>query len=213
MAAMRIKICGITSEQDALLATDLGASAVGLNLYARSPRQVPLDVARRIVRALPPFVEPVALFVNEPLDHVFATADRLGVRMLQWHGEGHPVCPNLAHRFIPAFQVRDAAALEQVTRYLARCRELDCMPAAVLVDGHAPGEYGGTGQVAPWQLLAEFRPDVPLILAGGLTPENVAEAIRVVRPYAVDVASGVEARPGVKDPEKLKRFVENARQA
>jgi phosphoribosylanthranilate isomerase len=92
-------------------------------------------------------------------------------------------------------------------------RALDRRPAAVLLDGHVPGQYGGTGRAAPWELLAEFRPGVPVILAGGLTPENVAEAVRVVRPYGVDVAGGVEAAPGRKDPEKIRRFLANAREA
>jgi phosphoribosylanthranilate isomerase len=212
MSAVRVKICGVTGEADALLAAELGADAVGLNFYPRSPRLVPAAVAARIVRALPPFVEPVALFVNEPLEAAFAAARALGaLRTVQWHGERPEACPDPSWRFIPAFQVRDADDLERVRRYLDDCRERDRLPAAVLIDGHVPGQYGGTGAAAPWRLLAEFRPDVPLILAGGLTPENVAEAVRLVRPYAVDVASGVEQSPGKKDPEKIRRFVDAVR--
>ena len=103
--------------------------------------------------------------------------------------------------------------LQGIARYLDRCRSLELLPAAVLVDAHVSGQYGGTGQTLPWDLLADFRPGVPLILAGGLTPENVAEAVRLVRPYAVDVASGVELSPGRKDAEKMRRFIGSAREA
>jgi phosphoribosylanthranilate isomerase len=214
MSILRVKVCGITTEADACLAAALGADAVGLNLYPKSPRSVTAAVAGRIVRALPPFIEPVALFVNEPLAEVFPVVRDLGaVRTVQWHGDHPEANPEPAMRFIPAFAVRDADSLGRVRSYLDFCRELDQMPAAVLLDGHAAGLYGGTGRAAPWELLAGFQPGVPVILAGGLTPENVAEAVRAVRPYAVDVASGVEASPGVKDAEKLRRFLANAHEA
>ena len=214
MSALRIKICGITNEADALQTATLGADALGLNFYPRSPRYVSPAVAARIVRALPPFVEPVALFVNEPLQRAIEVARQLGpIRTVQWHGEHPETCGEAAVRFIPAFQVRGAEDLARVRRYLEFCHDLDRMPAAVLIDGHISGLYGGTGQAAPWELLADFRPGVPLILAGGLTPENVAEAVRAVRPYGVDVASGVESAPGRKDAEKVRRFIEQARDA
>jgi phosphoribosylanthranilate isomerase len=132
---------------------------------------------------------------------------------VQWHGETPEVCSDPNFRFIPAFQVRDADGLAQVRRYLMLCQRVGQLPAAVLIDGQATGQYGGTGQPAPWKLLADFQLQVPLILAGGLTPENVAEAVRLVRPYGVDVASGVEAEPGRKDPEKILRFIAAAREA
>jgi phosphoribosylanthranilate isomerase len=103
--------------------------------------------------------------------------------------------------------------LQAITRYLDVCRLRGALPSAVLVDASVPGQYGGTGRQAPWHLLATFRPGVPLILAGGLTPDNVAEAVRLVRPYAVDVASGVESAPGHKDPDKVRRFIDKAREA
>ena len=114
---------------------------------------------------------------------------------------------------IVAFVVRDQNSLQDIAGYLHRSRTLGQVPDAILVDAHVPGQYGGTGRVAPWDLLADFRPGVPLILAGGLTPDNVAEAVRIVRPYGVDVASGVEQQPGVKDAEKMRRFIGNAREA
>jgi phosphoribosylanthranilate isomerase len=212
--AVRIKICGVTSEADAEQAALLGADAVGLNFFAKSPRCVDHTRAEAILRRLPPFVEPVGLFVEQPLREVFEVVNRFArIRTIQWHGERRELCDAYPFQFIPAFPVRDRQSLVTITRYLDMARGLNCLPAAVLVDAHVPGQYGGTGQVAPWELLADFRPGVPVILAGGLTPDNVAEAVRIVRPYGVDVASGVEARPGVKDVEKLRRFIANARAA
>src|SRR5262249_44763836 len=135
------------------------------------------------------------------------------VRTVQVHGGEPEVVAAFPYRFVPAFQVRDEGDLERIEAYLAVCREMACLPAALLLDGHAPGLHGGTGRTAPWGLLANFRPGVPIVLAGGLTPDNVAEAIRTVRPYAVDVASGVESAPGVKCPDKVRAFLEQARAA
>ncbi len=214
MAAVRVKICGITNETDAQAAVRCGADALGLNFFARSPRFVPEERALAIIRDLPPFVEPVVLFVNELFDHMLEVLGRLPpVTTVQVHGDKLPPCPAAPFRFIPAFGVKDAGSLVSIITYLDECRREGQLPAAVLVDAHVPGVYGGTGQTAPWQLLRDFEPGVPLILAGGLTPENVAEAIRTVRPYAVDVAGGVEKRPGEKDPDKMRRFIENARAA
>jgi phosphoribosylanthranilate isomerase len=210
---VRIKICGITSEEDAIAAADLGADAIGLNFYPGSPRFVSDELAIRIAETLPPFVEPVALFVNEPIGRIVERVRRLGaVRTIQWHGDD-PEPPPQNYHFIPAFQVRGRNDLAVVSRYLERCREARRLPSAVLVDGHSPGQYGGTGQPAPWELLADFHPGIPLILAGGLTPENVADAIRLVRPYGVDVAGGVETSPGRKDADKMRRFIDRARGA
>jgi phosphoribosylanthranilate isomerase len=211
---LRIKICGITSALDACQAARLGADAVGLNFYRHSPRCVDPTAASQILQTLPVFVDAVGVYVNEPIDQIVTHAGRLGrIATLQWHGDDPPLPLPGQFRFIPAFPIRDIRSLEQVARYLHRCRQADCLPAAVLLDAHVPGEYGGTGQTAPWGLLAGFHPEVPLILAGGLTPENVGEAVRLVRPYAVDVASGVESAPGRKDTETIRRFIDNARAA
>lgn len=209
---VRIKICGITSVVDALEAARLGADAIGLNFYAGSPRFVEEAKAAAIAAALPAFTEPVGLFVNESLEHIKSVMARLGLRTFQWHGDRPEPCI-LSLRMIPAFAVRDAASLEQIQRYLDRCRERTSLPAAILVDAHVASLHGGTGQVAPWDLMADFKPEVPLILAGGLTPDNVAEAIRRVRPYGVDVASGVESSPGKKDWDTMRRFIDQARGA
>src|SRR5262249_22125486 len=150
-------------------------------------------------------VEPVAIFVNELPSHVERVALELGFQTVQVHGQ-HAEVPQ-GVRLIPAFGVRDQASLTQITTCLERLRAVGASPAAILVDAHVPGMHGGTGQTAPWHLLAGFDAGVPLILAGGLTPDNVGAAIRIVRPYAVDVASGVESAPGRKDPEKVRRFI------
>ena len=211
---IRIKICGVTTASDAHEAARLGADAVGLNFYEKSPRRIDPSEVENVLHALPPFVEAVGVFVNRPLCEIFAF---LGpwrrLRTVQWHGEGCEPGDGRPYRLIPAFPVRDATSLEAVTRHLDACRAAGALPAAVLLDGHAPGQYGGTGRTAPWEMIAAFRPGVPILLAGGLTPENVAEAVRVVRPYAVDVASGVESAPGRKDVEKMRRFIAAAREA
>lgn len=210
---VRVKICGITSPADAETAAHSGADAIGLNFYAKSPRHITAETARAIMDAMPPFVEPVALFVNEAVAEMRRMADEIRVRTIQVHGDHHEVLPPGSTRWIPAFSIPDAAALSQVTSYLETLRSVGASPAAVLVDAHVPGMFGGTGQTAPWRLLAGFDPGVPVILAGGLTPENVADAIRIVRPYAVDVASGVENAPGRKDGEKVRRFIDAVREA
>jgi phosphoribosylanthranilate isomerase len=212
----RIKICGVTSVADATAAARAGADAIGLNFYAPSPRCITEDTACDILRSLPPFIETVMLAVKETWQAALARHARLpGVGAVQMHGDTiEPCLPGANVRWVPAFPVRSADSLPSIETLLSRCRTNgDAMPAAVLVDAHVPGEYGGTGRTAPWDLLEGFDPGVPLILAGGLTPENVGDAVRRVRPYAVDVASGVESRPGVKDPEKLWRFVEAVRNA
>jgi phosphoribosylanthranilate isomerase len=212
---VRIKICGVTTPGDAAHAACCGADAIGLNFYDKSPRHVdPLNVPA-ILRTLPAFVEPVGIYVGLRLTAVAEHAARFGLRSVQWHGENadrDAGSPPL-HRLIAAFAVREREDLDAISRYLDACRELGSLPAAVLVDAQAAGQYGGTGKTAPWHLLADLQLDVPLILAGGLTPDNVTEAIRLVRPYGVDVASGVETRPGIKDPDKVRRFVDNARAA
>jgi phosphoribosylanthranilate isomerase len=211
---VRVKICGVTSPEDARAAALAGADAVGLNFYPKSPRYVERQVATSILRSLPPFVEAVGVFAGEGPEGMVGHLRALSrVTTIQAHG-GWTLPEAVApYPLILAAAVEDGDSLAQLTSYLTRCRSTGHSPAAVLVDARVAGLYGGTGRKAPWHLLADFRPGVPLILAGGLTPENVAEAICVVRPYGVDVASGVEGSPGAKDPERMRRFVENARAA
>ena len=350
---VKIKICGVTNVTDAVSAADLGADAVGLNFFKGSPRFLSMKKAAEIVSELPPFVDAVAVFVNEPIGSIKKMMAELGLRTCQWHGgdrkptpakgdftlndfrekfvqvaqmdrpgdmtdmtpglgdlvpEGEDpdqafnrivamidamtdeerddpdsisparyreialasscepddlrqfllqfkqvqklmqqmasmsmwqklkliagfgkvgqfdsarasIDPSISRRgvhplrVIPAFTVRDRQSLQAITDYLDVCARRDQPPAAILVDAHVPGSFGGTGQTLPWELLADFSPGVPLILAGGLTPDNVARAIRMVRPYAVDVASGVESSPGKKDAELMKRFIDEAHSA
>jgi phosphoribosylanthranilate isomerase len=211
---LRIKICGVTEPGDAIQAAHFGADAIGLNFYPPSPRCVPLERADAILEVLPPFVESVGVFARDPFSTVAVTLSRLpGLHVVQWHGENCEPASACPLPLVPAFPVSDPPSLDAIRSYLARCRDLGRLPAAVLVDAHVPGLHGGTGRTAPWELLADFHPEVPLILAGGLTPDNVAEAVRQVRPYAVDVASGVESAPGRKDPAKVRRFIEAAREA
>jgi phosphoribosylanthranilate isomerase len=214
MVVPRVKICGITTVEDALTASALGADAIGLNFHEPSPRAVPPAAVEGILRALPPFLEAVGVFVNEPLREVFQTLNAFGrIHTVQWYGDKPELCDVFPFQWIPTFPVRDAACLRVITSYVELCRGLNKLPSAIAVDAHVPGQYGGTGRLVPWGLLADFQPGVPLILAGGLTPENVVEAIQIVQPYALDVASGVESSPGRKDAEKMRRFIDNARAA
>jgi phosphoribosylanthranilate isomerase len=207
-----IKICGITNELDAILAVKLGAHALGLNLYPGSKRFVASAVATKIAAGLPSSVEAFTVVVNEPIENAIRLALPIG-RILQWHGDEPPLPPGPPWHFVPAFSVADAGSLQVVKSYCARCAANNRPLRAILLDGHAKDQYGGTGQTAPWHLIADSGIEVPIILAGGLTADNVAEAIRVVRPYGVDVASGVESSPGRKDPEKMRRFIEAVRSA
>ncbi|MHB1421671.1 MAG: phosphoribosylanthranilate isomerase [Gemmataceae bacterium] len=211
---VRVKICGVTTEADAQQAAQLGADAIGLNFYEGSPRCIDLNTAQFLLRDLPPFVAAVGVFVDVPVRKAFKHIQVLGrISTIQWHGKDRELSDCFPYHLIAAFSVRDAASLQGIERYLDACRVVSRIPSALLLDGHAHGQHGGTGQKAPWRLLASFRPDVPIILAGGLTADNVAEAIRIVRPYGVDVASGVESAPGRKDAEKMRRFLGNAREA
>lgn len=211
---VRVKICGVTTAEDARQAVSLGVDAIGLNFYAGSPRCIESSIARSILSELPPFVTAVGVFVEVPINKIVETLPSLGrITVVQWHGKNPESSACFPFHFIPAFAVRDSASLDAVERYLDACREVGHLPSALLLDGYARGQHGGTGQTAPWQLLESFRPGVPIILAGGLTPDNVAEAIRIVQPYGVDVASGVESAPGRKDADKMRRFLANAREA
>ena len=208
--APRLKICGITSLDDARHAVEAGAWAIGVILWHGSPRACPLPEAERIARALRRRAEVAGVFVNTPLDEVVAVAEGVGLTMLQLHGdEGPAFCAEAARRtgakVVKARRIRlraDVAALE------AFHTDLHLADAYVAAD-----RFGGTGQTLDWSLLRERRSRVPLILSGGLTPANVGDAIAAVRPYAVDVASGVEARPGVKDPAKVDAFAAAVRAA
>ncbi len=196
----RIKICGITNLEDARLAADLGAQAVGFIFYEKSPRFIRPAVAQNIVAQLPPLVLTVGVFVNAPLSEVREIAAQVRLDWLQLHGEEPPdYCGQLDRNLIKAVRLREAAALSGLAAYQGLVR-------AFLADTYQSGVAGGTGKTGNWELAAKVKDYGPLILAGGLTPENVAAAIRQVQPWAVDVASGVEAAPGRKDPARLRAF-------
>lgn len=200
----RVKICGITTVADALAAADAGADAVGLNFWPGSKRYVPPAAARDIVRALPPFVAAVGVFVNAGRDELLRAADASGVRVLQLHGDEPPeLCASLPLPVVKAIRVADARALAALAAYEV---------SAFLLDSPSAG-FGGSGRAFDWSLAAAAADAARVVLAGGLDPGNVAEAVRTVRPWAVDVASGVERSPGVKDPEKVRRFIQQAKEA
>jgi phosphoribosylanthranilate isomerase len=197
----RVKICGITNWNDARLSVDLGASALGFNFYPPSPRAISPSDAWSIIRRLPPFVEAVGVFVNWAPQAVDALARALCLGSVQLHGgeaAGDLVELVRNHCVIKAVPVGSGFRLDGLSRY--------GLADALLLDGFAPDLHGGTGRTVDWKLARAARRYGRIILAGGLTPENVVEAIRVAEPFAVDVASGVEKRPGRKDPERLKEF-------
>jgi phosphoribosylanthranilate isomerase len=197
---IRVKICGITSVEDARLAVALGAAAIGLVFWPESPRCVEIAQAREIVRSLPAFVTAVGVFVNqEDADRI---AERVGLHTLQLHGD-EPAASYRDARLpvIKAVAVRDSSALEAAR---------DVPPSAtVLLDAHDPEKRGGTGRRIDWAVAAEIAAQRPVILSGGLTPANVRDAVAEVRPYAIDVSSGVESAPGRKDPAKLRALFES----
>jgi phosphoribosylanthranilate isomerase len=200
----RVKICGITRLEDALEAVRLGADALGFNFWPGSKRFIAPAEARRIIRALPPLVTTVGVFVDPSHDEAVAAAAVSGVQVLQLHGDESPeACRAFQLPVVKALRVAGPEALAEVARY----RGL----AGILLDAASPG-YGGSGLTFDWSIAREAATRVPLLLAGGLVPENVGEAVRAVRPWAVDVASGVESSPGVKDPEKLARFIRAAKE-
>lgn len=195
----RVKICGITTWEDARLAVDLGACALGFNFYPPSPRAISPADAWSIIRRLPPFVEAVGVFVDWPPLVVgpLARAVRLGA--VQLHGMESPQDVaelRRTRRVIKAIRVRKGFHVRSLRHY----RGAD----AILLDGFAVGLHGGTGRTIDWELARDAGRFGRIILAGGLVPENVAEAVRIARPYAVDVATGVEKRPGHKDPAKMR---------
>lgn len=202
----RIKICGITRVEDALAAAALGVDAIGLVFAARSPRRVPLEAAGAIARALPPFVACVALFMDDDPAFVRATVEALAPDLLQFHGaEEAAYCESFDHRYLKAVPMAGRGREAIVVAARAHPRA-----AGLVLDGHGLGEPGGSGRAFDWsEARAEGLP--PLIVAGGLNPDNVAEAIRVAAPWAVDVSSGVETAPGLKDHGRMARFVEEVR--
>jgi phosphoribosylanthranilate isomerase len=212
----RIKICGVTNLADAQLAAHAGADAIGLNFYPASPRACTLEVARQIVQFLPGTVRKVGVFVNAPASEVRATALTLGLDMVQLHGDEPPETLRELKGLAVVRAFRPGGDYTRVRDYLRQCHTMTCMPRMLLIDALAEGAFGGTGKTADWQTLIRERAALmgqPLVLAGGLTPTNVASAIAQVRPWAVDVASGVEESPGRKSAQLVTDFVREAKAA
>ena len=201
-----IKICGITRIEDAMAAVDLGVHALGFVFHAKSPRHVTPAQAADIVSRLPPFVTSVGLFVNATTRIVERILDHVPISLLQFHGdEPAEFCGAFRRPYIKAVRVRPDVDLLQYARLYRSARGL-------LLDAFAAGTHGGTGTTFDWKLIPSVLP-LPVILSGGLNPANVSAAIRRVRPSAVDVSSGVEASPGIKDVRKMAAFVQGVRDA
>jgi phosphoribosylanthranilate isomerase len=202
----KVKICGITNLEDALFAAECGADALGFVFFDESPRYIDPVKAGEIVDALPPFISTVGVFADANENFVKHAVNESGVGILQFHGsEGPDYCSSFGMPYLKAFKIRGMESLDALKDY----RDA----AAFLLDTYSEKEMGGTGVAFNWDIAVAAKPFGRIILAGGLTPENVAEAVRKVVPYAVDVSSGVEAVKGKKDPEAVRKFISAARAA
>jgi phosphoribosylanthranilate isomerase len=200
---VRVKVCGLTSVDDAARCVELGADTIGLNFWPASPRSTDVAMARRIVAAIGEQAEIVAVFVDSSLEAVRQVLQETGIVWAQLHGDEPPeLVASLLPTAYKAIGVKDGSAIELARRFPGE---------HLLLDASVPGLPGGTGRTFDWTIAAEVAKERKLTLAGGLKPENVAEAVRVVRPYRVDVASGVESAPGEKDAEMVRAFVEAAK--
>jgi phosphoribosylanthranilate isomerase len=205
--AVKVKICGITNAEDAAVAVEAGADAVGFVFHKKSPRCAEAAIVKGIVKALPPFVLPVGVFVNEDANVVRDLMDNCGLALAQLHGdESAAYCEALGRPMLKAIRLKDRRSFLALAEFQGRAGV-----RGFLVDAFSPDAYGGTGQVADWALAAEAASAATILLAGGLTQENVSQAIHLVHPYGVDVSSGVEAGPGKKDHEKVRAFVRAAK--
>jgi len=203
--SVRVKICGITSAQDAEVAVRSGADAIGFIFYPKSPRFVEPETVAAIVGTLPPFVTPVGVFVNEPTDRLRDIVEGTGLRAVQLQGDELPeACVGLPVPVIRALGIGPNFDVESLKKWPVGTFHLDTAK---------PGSYGGTGETFDWAIAGKAAAAHRIVLAGGLTPDNVTEAVHTVRPYAVDTSSGVEASPGIKDPAKVAAFIKAAKQA
>jgi len=216
-----VKVCGITNLEDARIALEYGADLLGFNFYERSPRYIPSGAARDIetkLRSQYSF-RTLGVFVNEPLEDVLRIAVDSNIDAIQLHGDESVAYFEQAHEYsglavVKAFRVNKGLSIEGVNEYWTGAMGELYDLAGVLLDGYSPAVYGGSGEVADWEFAKRVSVGTARVyLAGGLTPENIAHAIRIVRPYAVDVASGVESSPGKKDLKKMEAFIRNAKNA
>ena len=201
---VKVKVCGTTRLKDALLAVDCGADAIGFIFYRKSPRAVAARTAKEICSKLPPFVNRVGVFVNETAEKINRIVAQCGLDAVQLHGDESPAfCRKIKCRVIKVVRVKDAASLKELSRYAVD---------AFLLDTYEKDQWGGTGKVFDWELAGRAKKYGPVIIAGGLNSRNVKAAIKKVRPYGVDVSSGVEESPGIKDPKKVKSFLKAVRE-
>lgn len=201
---VKVKICGITNPDDARAAVDFGADALGFVFFAGSPRCVSPEVAAAIIGKLPPFTATIGVFVNEEPKQVEKTITATGIDVVQFHGEEPPEMCAISRRLIKAIRIKSLESLDPLKHYKN-------IVSAFLLDTFTPDLFGGTGRIFNWDVATYAKQFGNIILAGGLTPENVADAVRHVRPYAVDVSSGVESEKGKKDHKKMKAFIEKAK--
>lgn len=199
----RVKICGITSLGDALLAVENGADAIGFIFYEKSPRYIGPNTVSLIIKELPPFVTAVGVFVNEAPDKIRAISNETGIDCVQLHGDETPeFCDSLGLQIIKAFRIKTIDDIKKIRDYQV---------SAYLLDTYREGVPGGTGETFNWDIAVEAKKYGRIILSGGLKPDNIASAIKKVGPYAVDVSSGVEAKPGKKDAGKIIKFMEQVK--
>lgn len=200
---VKVKICGMTNLKDVKVAVDGGVDAVGFIFYKKSPRSVTMQAVREIVLELPPFVDSVGVFVNETAEQINKIADHCKLDRVQLHGDESPAfCKKIRRRVIKVIRVKDIQSLKKLSDYPV---------SSFLLDTFSEDQYGGTGKVFDWNLAYPAKKYGPIILAGGLTPINVHQAIQRIQPYGVDVCSGVESQPGIKDHKKMKAFLKNVK--
>ena len=200
---VKVKICGMTNLNDVKVAVDGGVDAVGFIFYKKSPRSVTMQAVREIVLELPPFVDSVGVFVNETAEQINKIADHCKLDRVQLHGDESPAfCKKIRRRVIKVIRVKDIQSLKKLSDYPV---------SSFLLDTFSEDQYGGTGKVFDWNLAYSAKKYGPIILAGGLTPINVRQAIQRIQPYGVDVCSGVESQPGIKDHKKMQAFLKNVK--
>jgi phosphoribosylanthranilate isomerase len=200
---VKVKVCGMTNLKDTLVAVEEGADAVGFIFYKKSPRSVTMKLVREIVLELPPFVDTVGVFVDETADQINKIADYCNLDMVQLHGDESPTfCKKIRRRVIKAFRVKDMQSVKNISNFQV---------SGFILDTFSESLHGGTGKVFDWNLALPAKKFGPVIIAGGVTPNNVRQAIQRVRPYGVDVCSGVESEPGIKDHKKIRVFLKNAK--